>query len=83
VGTAEAEDKKRDLVVGMLKRQMPAEDIPAMLAGKRPHLVKFDNYKSFYDNSEFALGEASKLVLWSAASIVKEGEEVPLVIHPL
>jgi hypothetical protein len=83
VGTAEAKAKNRDLVVGMLKRQMPAEEIPGMLAGKRPHPVKFDNHKSFYNNSEFALGEASKLVLWSAASIVKEGEEMPLVVHPL
>jgi hypothetical protein len=83
LGTADAKGKKRDLVVGMLKRQMPAEEILGMLAVKRPHPVKFDNYKSFYENNGFALGEASKLVLWSAASIVKEGEEMPLVIHPL
>jgi hypothetical protein len=54
-----------------------------MLYGTHPHPVQFDNYKSFYDNWDFAIGEVFKLVLWAAASIVKEGEKMPLVIHPL
>jgi hypothetical protein len=83
VGTAEAEESKRALVVGMLKKQVPANEIPHMLSGKTPHPVAFANHKSFYDNLEFALGQASKLVLWSAASIWREGQEKPIVIHPL
>jgi hypothetical protein len=69
VGSAEAKENKRALVVGMLKRQVPAKNIPNMLSGDRPHPIAFANHKLFYDNLEFALGEASKLVLWSAASI--------------
>lgn len=83
VGTAEAKQSKRDLVVGMPKRKVPAGQIPYMLLGNLPHPIQFDNHKSFYDNWDFAQGEATKLVLWSAASIVQEGEELPLVIHPL
>jgi hypothetical protein len=83
VGTADAKQSKRDLVVRMLKRKVLADQIPHMLSGNLPHPVEFDNHKSFYDNWDFAPGEASKLVLWSAASIVREGEELPLVIHPL
>jgi hypothetical protein len=67
----------------MLKRQVPAAEIPHMLLGTRPHPVKFANHKSFYDNWEFAMGKVNKLVLWSAATIVGEGEEMPEIIHPL
>jgi hypothetical protein len=83
VGTAEAKPSKRDLVIGMLKRQVPESQIPHMLSGTLPHPVQFENHKSFYDNSEFALGEVAKLILWSAGTIVQEGEEFPIVIHPL
>jgi hypothetical protein len=83
VGTLEAKENKRKLVVGMLKRQVPAAEIPHMLSGDRPHPITFPNHKSFYDDLKFALGEASKLVLWSAATIWREGMEKPLVIHPL
>lgn len=84
VGTADAKDSKRALVIGMLKRQgIPEAEIPHMLSGDRPHPIIFDNHKSFYDNWDFVTGEASKLVLWSAASVVGEGEEMPLVILPL
>jgi hypothetical protein len=54
-----------------------------MLAGNRPHPVEFDNHELFCNNWEFSSGEASKLVLWSAASVVREGEEMPICIHPL
>jgi hypothetical protein len=67
----------------MLKRKVPAEDIPHMLSGDRPHPIIFDNHKSFYDNWEFAIGEATKFVLSSAASGVGEGDKMPLVILPL
>jgi hypothetical protein len=63
VGTQDAKKSKRALVVGMLRRQMPAAAVPEMLSGTVPHPVKFDNHKSFYDNWQFASGEASKLVL--------------------
>jgi hypothetical protein len=83
VGTSEAKQSKRKLVVGMLKRQVPASEIPNMLTGHRPHPISFPNHKSFYDNLEFTFEEASELVLWSAATIWREGMEKPLVIHPL
>jgi hypothetical protein len=67
----------------MLKRKVPADQTLHMLSGNFPHPVQFDNHKSFYENWDFAQGEATKLVLWSAASIVQKGEELPLVIHPL
>lgn len=63
LGTADAKESKRALVVGMLKRQIPAADIPHILSSDRPHPIEFDNHKSFYGNWEFATGKASKLVL--------------------
>jgi hypothetical protein len=67
----------------MLKRKVPAAQIPHMLSEQFPHPVDFDNHKSFYDNLEFALGKVLKLALWAAASMVKEGEEMPPIIHTL
>lgn len=52
VGSGEAKASKLDLVVGMLKRQVPAAEIPFMLSGNKPHSIKFENHKSFYDNSD-------------------------------
>jgi hypothetical protein len=49
VGTQDAKESKRKLVVGMLKRQVPASSIPFMFSGNKPHPVVFDNHKSFYD----------------------------------
>jgi hypothetical protein len=83
VGAAAAKPLKVNQVVGMLRRQVPASDIPHMLLGNEPHRVSFDNHKSFYDNWEFGSGEVNKLVLWSAASRILDGEEMPWVIHPL
>lgn len=54
-----------------------------MLSGDRPHPVTFLNHKSFYDNWGFSSGEATKLVGWGAASVVKCKEKMPIVIHPL
>lgn len=83
VNTAAAKPQKRDLVIGMLCRQVPAPEIPHMLSGIEPHPVSFDNHKSFYDNWEFGSGEVNKLVLWSAALLICDGDEMPLVITPL
>lgn len=83
VGTHEAKESKRNLVVEMLKRQVPADQIPHLLSGNTPHPIVFDNHKSFYDKWEFGSGEVNKLVLWSAATRIKEGDEMPLIIHPL
>lgn len=83
VGTSEAKPSKRALVIGLLKRQMPAAQIPHMLSGTFPHPVQFYNHSSFYDNWEFAVGKVSKLVLWAAATIVGEGDEMLEIIHPL
>jgi hypothetical protein len=83
VGTADAKEKKRTQVIGMLKRQVPTSEIPHMLSGDRPYPVVFENHKSFYDNWEFSSGEITKLVLWGGMTVVREGEEMPIVIHPM
>jgi hypothetical protein len=83
IGTHEAKEAKRKIVVGMLKKKVPAESIPLVLSGDRPHPIEFDNHKSFYDKWEFSSGEVNKLVLWAAASKIREGEPMPLIIHPL
>lgn len=83
VGTAEAKPSKRDLVIGMLKKVVPAGDIPALLSGQFPHPVQFENHQSFYDNWEFSSEAVNKLLLWSAASETPPGTEQPVVILPL
>lgn len=83
VGTAAAKPSKRDLVGRMLRRQVPAADTPHMLSASVPHPISFDNHKSFYDHWGFSAAAINKLVLWSAASLIREAEELPLVIHPL
>jgi hypothetical protein len=67
----------------MSKRQVPAAEISFMLSGEKPHPIKSDNHKSFYDNWDFSIGEVNKLILWAAASIVLDGEKMPKIIHPL
>jgi hypothetical protein len=67
----------------MLKRQVLASSIPFMLLGNKPHPVVFDNHKSFDDKWDFSSAAVNKLVLWSAASRIKEGEKMPIIIHPL
>lgn len=83
VGTEQAKDSKRKLVVGMLRRVVPLGDIPKMLSGKFPHPGQFTNHQSFYEHYEFAMGAVRDLALWAAASLVREGEEQPVVINPL
>ncbi|GAQ91773.1 Hypothetical protein KFL_008500020, partial [Klebsormidium nitens] len=83
VGTDEADAKKREQVESMLARAVGTAEVDAMLSGQVPHPVEFDNHRSFYDNSEFAVGEVVKMVVNGTLEVYGPGAGKPKVVNPL
>ncbi|GAQ82637.1 putative Reverse transcriptase [Klebsormidium nitens] len=83
VGTDEADTKKREQVQSMLARTVGAAEVDAMLTGQVPHPVEFDNHRSFYDNSEFAVGEVVKMVVNRTLEVYGPSDGKPKVVNPL
>jgi hypothetical protein len=81
-GTKDAKKSKREIVVGMLRKVVPADRIPEMLSGQRPHQVKVANHQSLYKKWDFTVDQVGKLMEYGAAGIWTEKEK-PVVINPM
>jgi hypothetical protein len=81
-GTQQAKPSKRDIVVGMLRKVVPAKQIPKMLLGRFPHQVEFANHQSLYKKWDFTVDQVGKLMEYGAAGIWTKSE-LPVVISPM
>jgi hypothetical protein len=81
-GTQSAKTSKREIVVGMLRKVVPAKQIPEMLSGRFPHHVEFANHQSLYRKWDFTVDQVGKLMEYGAAGIWTESEQ-PVVINPM
>lgn len=81
-GAQNAKPSKPDVVVGMLRKVVPAKQIPEMLSGRFPHRVEFANHQSLYKKWDFTIDQVEKLMEYGAAGIWTDSEE-PVVISPM
>jgi hypothetical protein len=81
-GTEKEKSSKREVVIAMLRKVVPASRIPEMLEGKYPHRFEFAKHQSLYEMWDFASDQTFKLVQYGAAGIWTE-KEYPIVINPM
>jgi hypothetical protein len=81
-GTDKAERSKKEIVVAMLRRVVPRNQIQAMLLGRTPHRVEFSNHRSLYTKWGFTQEQVIKLIETDSAGIWEE-EEPPIMINSM
>jgi hypothetical protein len=81
-GAQNAKPSKREVVVGMLRKVVPAKQIPEMLSGRFPHRVGFANHQFLYKKWDFTIDHVEKIMEYGAAGIWTDSEE-PVVISPM
>lgn len=53
-GTENAKEAKRQIVIAMLRKAAPHEEIPNLLSEKYPHQIAFANHQSLYTHWGFS-----------------------------
>lgn len=82
-GTAECDPKKLERVRRMLRKVVGESRVDEWLSGQVPRPVEFPNHRSFFENSEFAVGAVGELLTNSTVRLYGQGERRPKVVNPL
>jgi hypothetical protein len=82
VGTSNAKQAKRKVVISMLSKLVPGKEIPNLLTGRFSHQIEFRNHQSLFRKWGFSSEQIVKLLEADAAGIW-DRPEVPIVIHPM
>jgi hypothetical protein len=82
-GTTECEPKKLERVKKMPRKVVGESIVEEWLSCQVPHPVEFPNHRSFFENSDFAIGVVGEMLVNSMVKLYGEAERKPKVVNPL